>query len=176
MDEFELTYLPKHLPAGLKDAPSKKMLDIYLPTTSAHPSLRVRKQGDTMEITKKQPVRDNDASHQRETTIPLTEAEYADLSKLQGRRIEKTRYYYTESAVSYEVDVFEGELEGLILIDVEFSSKEDKNQFTPPEWFLADVTCEKFIAGGMLCGKRYDEIQGDLLKVGYIQKLFIQSS
>ena len=173
MDEFELTYLPKHLPAGLKDAPSKKMLDIYIPATAAHPSLRIRQQGDRMEITKKVPVDGVDASHQRETTIPLTQMEYFDLQMLPGRRVEKTRYYYTESAIPYEVDVFEGDLAGLVLIDVEFTSSAEKARFTPPEWFLADVSRELFVAGGMLCGKRYEDIERELLRFGYIQKLSI---
>ena len=171
MDEFELTYLPKRIPEGIKGAPSKKMLDIYLPAKAEHPSLRIRKQGDLLEIMKKELVDENDASHKKETAIILTEAEYADLEKLPGKRIEKTRYYFSESGITYEIDIFEGPLAGLVLVDIEFPSAVNKSQFTAPEWLLADVTQEEFVAGGMLCGKSYEDIQNDLLRFGYLQRL-----
>lgn len=34
-------------------------------------------------------------------------------------------------------------------------------------WVLAEVTQEEFIAGGMLCGKNYDDISDKLEKFGY---------
>ena len=36
-----------------------------------------------------------------------------------------------------------------------------------PKSMLADVTPEEFIAGGMLAGKRYEDVEGELLKYGY---------
>lgn len=39
-----------------------------------------------------------------------------------------------------ELDIFEGDLAPLILAEVEFSSEEEGNAFTPPEWFAKDVT------------------------------------
>ena len=37
-------------------------------------------------------------------------------------------------------DVFEGYLDGLIMVEVEFESEEDAVKFNPPEWFDKDVT------------------------------------
>ncbi len=167
MDEFELTYLIKELPAGFEHAASKEMLDIYIPSSSEHPGLRIRKNGKKYEITKKEPVKEGDSSHMIETTIPLTEAEYTELAQLPGKRVGKTRLYYTENSVDYEIDVFRGDLEGLILVDVEFDSLEKKSTFVPPTWCLADLTQEKFIAGGMLCGKTYADIEDQLQKYNY---------
>lgn len=45
-----------------------------------------------------------------------------------------------------ELDVFTGKLAGLVLIDFEFDSLDAKASFTPPDFILADVTQEDFIA------------------------------
>lgn len=166
--EFELTYLVKNLPGNFSaQTKSKEILDIYLPATSEHSTLRVRKLGDRYEITKKEPVSGTDSSHQNENTIPLTKDEFEELSVLQGKRIRKIRYYHDEDGTSFEIDVFQDNLFGLVLVDVEFSSNEEKAMFTPPEWFGADVTQEKFVAGGVLCGKSLKDIQGHLDKFHY---------
>ncbi|MBI1957241.1 MAG: hypothetical protein HYS44_02180 [Candidatus Niyogibacteria bacterium] len=167
MDEFELTYLPRSLPKGVFDSPSKELLDIYVPVSAEHPSLRIRRSGAKCEITKKVPAHEGDASHQTETTVPLTAEEYVDFEAILGKRVAKTRYYYAENGHGYEVDVFKDALKGLVLVDIEFASAEEKAAFRPPEWFLAEVTQQHFTAGGMLCGKRYADIEGELKKFGY---------
>jgi CYTH domain-containing protein len=168
MEEFERTYLPKKdLMPDLRTVPFKEMLDIYIPVSSEHPVLRIRMSGDRYEMTKKQPVKDGDASYQLETTIPLTKEEFSDLSTLQGKRISKRRYLYSEGKYMYEIDVFQGPLKGLVLVDVEFGSEKAKDAFESPAWLLADVTQETFIAGGMVCGKRYEDIAPRLETLGY---------
>ena len=167
MEELELTYLAKELPVDLSASRSKEMLDIYVPSTSAHPVLRIRRQGDNFEITKKQPISEGDASHQLEETIPLTKEEYDELASIKGKRVGKTRYFYKNGGTDFEIDVFTGGLEGLVLVDVEFTTLEEKKAFTMPPFCLAEVTQESFIAGGMLCGKVYADIQDNLDRFGY---------
>jgi hypothetical protein len=50
---------------------------------------------------------------------------------------------------------------------VEFESEEGKNSFQMPDFCLVDVTQEKILAGGMLCGKSYGDIEQFLKKLGY---------
>jgi CYTH domain-containing protein len=167
-EEFELTYLIKNLPEGFSNETiSKEILDIYLPANAVHAILRVRKQGDKFEITKKTPVSGTDSSHQTENTIPLTKEEFDDLALLPGKRVHKIRYYYNDLGVDYEIDIFKGDLQGLVLVDIEFTSNETKSSFIPPDWILADVTQEKFVAGGVLCGKKYSDIQINLNDYNY---------
>lgn len=45
-----------------------------------------------------------------------------------------------EHGLTAELDVFEGTLAPLILVEVEFSSEEEANSFVPPSWFGEDVT------------------------------------
>lgn len=168
-DEFELTYLIKDIPVGLAECPSKEILDIYLPSTSDHAKLRLRKRGDVYEITKKETASGADSSHMIENTIPLTHEEFAELATLPGKRVHKIRYYYTEAGIDYEIDVFQDGLLGLVLVDVEFTSNEAKAAFVPPTWILADVTQEKFLTGGVLCGKTLADISSNLSRFTYKQ-------
>lgn len=168
MIEYERTYLVRTLPEGLADCDSKEVLDIYLPTTGEHLTLRIRKHGDKHEMTKKKPAAGADSSEQLEQTIHLEPEEWQELASLPGRRLRKIRYYYPWNGHTAEIDVFQDDLLGLVLADFEFSGPDAKDDFETPEFCLADVTQEKFIAGGMLCGRDYSEIQAELARFGYL--------
>ena len=144
MIELEKTYLIKDLPENLKDCKFKEIIDIYLPKSSDHSKLRLRKNGDKFEMTKKEPVDGKDSSRQKEQMIVLAEEEFNALNELEGRRVRKLRYLYSYNSQIAEVDVFQDALEGLILV-----------------------------AGGVICGKSYKDIEDDLNRFGY-QKLFLK--
>lgn len=166
MIELERTYLPKSLP-NLEGCKSKEIIDIYLPTPARHPTLRIRKNGSRYEITKKEPVAD-DPSKQKEETTSITKEEFDELNQsVQGKRVHKIRYYYPYQNRTAEIDVFQGLLKGLVLVDFEFETEEDKDSFATPEFCMVDITRQEFIAGGMLCGKSYEDIEEELKKVGY---------
>ncbi len=57
-----------------------------------------------------------------------------------GRRIEKTRYVIPVGGADAELDVFAGELAGLVLVEVELDSEEAMAAFEPPPWFGSEVT------------------------------------
>lgn len=166
--ELELTYLAKEIPTEIYKTTPVNLVDIYMPDTANHPILRLRKKGNTYEITKKFPVDGADSSRQYEHTITLTEAEYTALSKCDGRKVEKDRYKINIGGYSAEVDVFNGELAGLVVIDFEFSDEDSKNSFVAPAVCLADITQAEWIAGGILAGKSYKDIANNLATTGYI--------
>jgi CYTH domain-containing protein len=59
----------------------------------------------------------------------------------EGRRIEKARYEIDAGdELVLELDVYEGELGGLVVAEVEFDSEEAAEAFTPPDWLGPDVT------------------------------------
>ncbi|MBI2032133.1 MAG: hypothetical protein HYT09_00630, partial [Candidatus Levybacteria bacterium] len=152
------------LPPAVLKSPSKDYLDIYIPSSYEHPILRIRRRGSIFEITKKDQVLKGDFSRHIETTIKLTKEEFDELEVLKGKRTLKIRYFYEEKGVSFEVDIFKGKLKGLILVDIEFKNTKEMKNFTPPSWLLVEVTQEEFLAGGMLCGKSYGDIE-ERLKV-----------
>lgn len=173
MIELEKTYLAKRIPENLKDCIRKEIIDVYIPKSAEHPKLRLRKNGYEYELTKKESISDVDASRQEEQTITLSEAEFNALNdQIEGKRINKTRYYYGYNGRTAEFDIFQGKLRGLILIDFEFKDTNEKDNFMMPDFCLADVTQKLFIAGGMICGKSYKDIEGNLKKFRYKKLLF----
>ena len=174
MIELEKTYLAKKIPENLKSCKSKEIIDVYIPKSSEHPKLRLRKNGAKFELTKKEPVSEGDASHQEEQTIILTETEFSMLNQqLEGKKVRKIRYFYDYNGRTAEFDVFLGDLAGLVLVDFEFATLEEKDNFQIPDFCLVDITQEIFIAGGMICGKRYKDIEDNLNKFEY-HKLFLE--
>lgn len=165
--ELERRFLVRFLPEGIGGCESKEMLDIYIPSTAYHPTLRLRKNGDRFVMTKKEPVADGDSSRQLEQTIPLREDEFRELSTLQGKRLQRVRYNYPCDGLTAEISVFKGAMEGLAMVDFEFGTVEEKDSFRPPDFCLAEVTNEDFLAAGLLCGKAYSDIEKELARFGY---------
>lgn len=169
--ELELTYLAKKIPAEIQNVQPTRIMDLYIPDTAVHAHLRLRQKGDKYEITKKSPVKEGDSSEQIEQTIPLTKEEFEALATCSQKKVVKDRYEVKISNHLAEVDVFQENLTGLVLIDFEFTSSAEKAAFKMPKVALADVTQEEFLAGGFLSGKSYNDLADNLAKFHY-QKLF----
>lgn len=167
MKELERTYLAKFLPDGLEDCPSKEIFDIYIPAPMAHPKIRIRKNGDKYVIIKKTAVKEGDYSEFLEQPIELSEEEFLGLKDMAGKRLRKIRYDYDCDGQKAEVDVFLDDLAGLVLVDFEFENTNDKNVYQMPDFCLAEVTNAGFTAGGMLCGKSYEDIENKLVEFNY---------
>lgn len=167
--ELEKTYLAKYLPENISNYEIKEIIDIYIPKAAEVPKLRIRQNGNTFEITKKTLRNENDGSSQIEQTIELSQEEFEVLSKVESKKVHKIRYYMPYKDLTAEIDVFEGELKGLVLVEFEFNSRQSYEQFEMPEFCLADVTQEIFISGKKLSGKSYDDIEGDLERFGYMK-------
>lgn len=173
MIELEKTYLAKFIPVKLEKCKHKEIIDIYMPQDHGHSSLRIRKKGDEYELTKKNQIDANDSSKLKEQTVQLTKQEFDFLSQLKGRMVHKIRYYFNYKARVCEIDVFQGALKGLIVIEIEFENEEEKESFEMPDFCLADITQENFIAGGLICGKTYEDVEEYLNRYGY-RKIFYE--
>lgn len=165
--ELEKTYLLKALPAHLKDCRSEVIRDAYIPGASEHPVVRLRQRGERYEITKKEPNDGVDSSRQTEHTIPLSKDEFEALLLSNAKTFVKRRYYCTIDGHKAEVDVYLEDLRGLVVADFEFATENDMEAFVEPKICLADVTQEHMIAGGILAGKKYDDLRATLEKYGY---------
>lgn len=168
--ELELTYLAKEIPVEIQNVQPTRIVDLYIPDTVEHAHLRLRQKGEKYEITKKRPVKEGDSSEQIEQTIPLTKEEFEALATCSKKKVVKDRYKVKISNRLAEVDVFQENLTGLVLIDFEFTSSAEKAAFKIPTLALADVTQEEFLAGGFLSGKSYNDLADNLAKFHY-QKL-----
>lgn len=72
-----------------------------------------------------------------EYEIPVKDAEIM-LKMIDGALVEKTRYEETVGDFTWEIDVFEGENEGLVLAEVELESEEDSPKL--PDWITDEVS------------------------------------
>ncbi len=164
--EIEKTYLAKSYPVDIESSSFTKIVDVYLPDGEVS-TLRLRQKGDKFEITKKVPLKENSASGHTEYTIPLIEKEFDLLKNLSKKTVLKRRYKFTHNDFVGELDVFDGDLKGLVLVDFEFNSNADFNSFVMPDFCLTDVTEENFVAGKNLAGKNIKDIFNDLERFGY---------
>ena len=77
-----------------------------------------------------------------EYNLPLNKESFEHMvTKIDGLLIEKSRYLIPlKDGLTAELDVFEGSLAPLLLVEVEFDSVEAAEAFTAPDWFGEDVT------------------------------------
>jgi CYTH domain-containing protein len=133
--EIERKYLVPQLPGQLEQYPAKKIAQGYL---NISPVIRIRRSDDEYYLTYK----GEGLMVREEYNLPLTREAYEHLlPKIDGLLIEKTRYLIALSGgLTAELDVFEGSLAPLVLVEVEFDTVEAANSFCPPDWFGEDVT------------------------------------
>ena len=133
--EIERKYLIKTLPDNLNIVESRLLEQGYLCT---EPVVRIRRDNDDFILTYKS----KGLMVREEHNLPLTENAYTHLKeKVDGRLISKTRHVIPlEDNLSIELDIFHGDLEPLMLAEVEFPDEESANAFVAPEWFGEDVT------------------------------------
>lgn len=133
--EIERKYLVHILPDNLDTFPSRHIEQGYLNTA---PVIRIRRDNDRYELTYKS----KGLLMREEYNLPLTEEAYRHLiPKIDGRLITKKRYMIPVGhGLTAELDVFEGDLTPLVLVEVEFPDEESAMSFTAPDWFGEDVT------------------------------------
>jgi len=67
----------------------------------------------------------------------------ANKNRMVGNIVEKNRYILPYGEHKIEMDVYGGELKGLIVGEVEFQTKDDAESFMLPDFFGAEVTWDK---------------------------------
>ena len=147
--EIERKYLVRRLPDDLSKYEAKKIAQGYLCTD---PVVRIRRSNDNYYMTYK----GDGLMVREEYNLPLTREAYEHLlPKIDGLLIAKTRYLIPlTDRLTAELDVFEGVLSALTLVEVEFDSVEEANAFVPPEWFGEDVTYDSRYHNSTLSQKK----------------------
>jgi CYTH domain-containing protein len=83
--------------------------------------------------------------------ILLSPTEYELFDRLEGDRLTKVRHYHNHLGRVFSVDVFEGELEGLILCETEAEGLNELMLVEAPPYAKHEVTEDTFFTGGQLC-------------------------
>lgn len=118
--------------------PSPNILKQGYIYSDANKTIRVRIADNKGFLTIKGKSSDSGLSRvEYEYSIPVSEADEM-LKTLCGNLIEKKRYVIDFLGSIWEVDVFEGKHEGLILAEIELDSEEQT--FNKPDWIEKEVT------------------------------------
>jgi CYTH domain-containing protein len=76
-----------------------------------------------------------------EIEVKLSQGQFDALwPATEGKRLTKTRYTVEWKGQKVEIDVYQGCLSGLCVVEVEFPSASASASFTPPAWFGAELT------------------------------------
>lgn len=114
--------------------------------------MRVRKlnDGKSYTFTMKTNIT-KDGMTRDETEFTISEMEYNNLvSKKEGNTIYKTRYQFLDGEYVIAIDIFEGDLDGLAYMEIEFKNQDDANSFKTPEGVIKDVTADLNYKNGYL--------------------------
>jgi adenylate cyclase len=140
MQEIERKFIIRSTPFLLNKYPFENIRQGYLVTSVEGSEVRVRQKGDQFFLTVKKGV----GLERQETEISISEAQFEKLYQATaGERVEKKRYVIQDKDFVIELDIFEGNLKGLIVAEVEFKSVDESKAYRPPAWFDREVTEDK---------------------------------
>ena len=164
--ERERRYLFQDLPEGLTRAsPHVQITDNYLTGTR----LRLRKVRDpqnnkwTVKLTQKFAPNPEDLSRTIITNIYLNALEAETLAVFEANEIRKNRYPFEFEGRKFSVDMFLGDLFGLVLAEVSFEKQHELDNFPRPPFAIAEVTNSELFTGVKLCELTFADIREEIM-------------
>jgi adenylate cyclase len=137
--EIERKFLVPAPPADLGRHPSSAIEQGYLAIHGDGTEVRIRRRDGKAVVT----VKSGGSLARVEEELALDEGTFERLWPLTaGRRIEKVRHLIPVGApgLVIELDVYGGDLDGLVVAEVEFASEAAAEAFAPPAWLGPEVT------------------------------------
>jgi adenylate cyclase len=123
-------------PAELDPASGAEIEQGYL-ATGSDGEVRLRRKGGRHLLTAKR----GSGLAREEAEIEIDGERFEELWPLtEGRRLHKRRHVLPQGELEIEVDVYAGDLDGLVVAEIEFGSEEEARAFVPPDWLGEDVT------------------------------------
>jgi CYTH domain-containing protein len=171
--ERERRYLLQDLPERLTRADDHlQITDNYITGTR----LRIRKVRDPktnkwiVKFTQKFAPNPEDLSRTVITNTYLNAIEAEMLAVFEANEIRKNRYRFEFEGRQFSIDMFLGDLFGLVLAEVSFETDEDLDSFPKPPFALADVTNNEIFSGGRLSELTFEDIRSEVARVGLTSK------
>src|SRR2546430_1909747 len=176
--ERERRYLLRDLPEGLTRADHHlQITDNYITGTR----LRIRKVRDpktnkwVVKFTQKVAPNLADLARTIITNIYLNAIEAETLAIFEANEIRKNRYRFEFQDRQFSVDMFLGDLFGLVLAEVSFETDEEMDTFPPPPFAIADVTNNEIFTGGRLSELNFEQIRVEIEKSGFLARSVAKS-
>lgn len=170
--ERERRYLLQDLPEGMTRAGHHlQITDNYITGTR----LRLRKVRDpqtnkwVVKFTQKFAPDPGDLSRTIITNTYLNPTEADTLAIFEANEIRKNRYYFEFEGRQFSIDMFLGDLLGLVLAEVGFDNDEELKNFPVPPFAVADVTDNELFTGGRLSQLSIADLKDELVRSGLIK-------
>ena len=171
--ERERRYLLPDLPEGLTRADHHlQITDNYITGTR----LRIRKVRDprtnrwVVKFTQKFAPNPEDLSRTMITNTYLNAIEANTLAVFEANEIRKNRYPFEFAGRTFSVDMFLGDLFGLVLAEVSFDTDEELDSFPKPAFALAEVTNNEIFSGGKLSQLTFADIRKEIERSGLVNR------
>src|SRR5207244_8020453 len=113
--------------------------------------------------------------HTMITKINLYSNESDTIASFKANEIRKNRYLFEFQNREFSVDMFLGDLFGLVLAEVSFETDEEMDNFPPPPFAVADVTNNEIFTGGRLSELNFEEIRAEIEKSGLLGRFASKS-
>ena len=166
--ERERRYVLRDLPEGLtRVEPHLQITDNYITGTR----LRLRKVRDprtnkwTVKLTQKFAPNPTDLSRTIITNTYLNALEAETFAVFDGNEIRKNRYPFDFDGKKFAIDMFLGDLFGLVLAEVSFESDEEMDAYPKPPFALAEVTNNDLFSGGRLSQLTFADIRQEIVRI-----------
>ena len=167
--ERERKYLLQDLPEGVTRADHHlQITDNYITGTR----LRIRKVRDPktnkwiVKLTQKFAANPEDLSRTIITNTYLNATEAETLAIFEANEIRKNRYRFEFEGRQFSIDMFLGDLFGLVLAEVGFETDDELDSFPKPPFALAEVTNNEIFTGGKLSELTFEDIRNEIARVG----------
>ena len=116
-----------NVPPDLGGAQADEIEQGYL-AIGSDGEVRLRRKGDRLLLTAKR----GSGLSREEAEVELDRASFDELWALtEGRRLAKRRHVIPHGDLKIEIDVYGGDLEGLMVAEIEFPSEEEAKEFEP---------------------------------------------
>jgi len=166
--ERERRFLLEDLPEGLSRADSHTQItDNYIAGTR----LRIRKVRDPrtnkwiVKFSQKFAPEPQDFSRTIITNTYLNALEAETLSVFNTNEIRKNRYQYELDGRTFSIDMFLGDLFGLVMAEVSFETDGEMKEFKAPPFAIAEVTNNELFTGGRLSELTFADIRPEILQL-----------
>jgi adenylate cyclase len=124
-------------PPDLDEDTAEEIDQGYLAIGPEEEEVRLRRKGGKLFLTAKR----GSGLTRDEAEAELDRDDFEQLWPLtEGKRLHKRRYVIPAGDRTIELDVYSGDLEGLVVAEVEFPSEKAAGSFDPPDWLGREVT------------------------------------
>jgi adenylate cyclase len=138
MAEIERKWLVAEPPDDLGTYPSRQLDQGYIAIDPDGTEVRIRRADGDAVMTVKQGA----GRMRAEEEFPIPPDRFQRLWALTpGRRLRKRRHLIPgPSGLTFELDAYGGDLDGLLVVEVEFPDEQAAQSFPAPAWFGREVT------------------------------------